>query len=494
MGATVLELMNDDARVAVLSADGRERLERVHAVLKACLDHRCRGSLRGRIAGAWYALGGPACVEDTTDLEDAEIYFDYLESHEEAGEIADPVAFEEGLSKLYALPDLQADERLQIMTIHKAKGLEFDVVIVPGLGRPPRGDDKKLFLWLERPGTPLAPRGGGLGGEADADLLLAPIQDAGADDDRIYAWLQKLEAEKKSLEAERLLYVAATRARQRLHLLGDTRLVPDRDGVLTLKPPARKALLGKLWPVVEPVYTEAASQAAGSSTPLTLNGEKGDALNIDQSLRRLVSGWPLPAPPPRAEWTPPRDTAREQHEIEFSWVGETARHVGSVAHRWLQRIAEDGLKGWDAQRVETLRKTFSEALAARGVAESELGAATGRVATALTHAITDPRGRWLLGPREDARNEFRITAIINGECMDLVIDRLFRDADDQRWIVDYKTSSHEGADVERFLDREQERYLAQLGRYAVLMRRLDDRPIRLGLYFPLLGGWREWAY
>jgi len=492
--ATVWELMNDSARVAALSADGRARLKRVHAVLKACLDHRCRGALRERIAGAWLALGGPACVEDATDLEDAEIYFEYLESHEEAGEIGDPVAFEDGLAKLYALPDLQADERLQIMTIHKAKGLEFDIVIVPGLGRPRRGDDKRLFLWMEQPGIPLSLGGRGAGGEGDTDLLLAPIQEAGADDNRIYAWLQELEAAKQSLEDERLLYVAATRAKQRLHLLGDTRLIPDRDGVLTLTPPGKKALLGKLWPVVEPVYAEAASQAAGSSNPLSLSGEKGDALDIDQSLRRLVSGWPLPASPPRAEWTPPRDTARAQDEIEFSWVGETARHVGSVVHRWLQRIAEGGLQGWGAKRVETLRTIFSVELAARGVAERELGAATRRVVSALAHAVSGQRGRWLLGPQQDTHNEFRITATINGDRMDLVIDRLFRDADGKLWIVDYKTSSHEGADVEDFLDREQRRYRAQLERYAALMRRLDDRPIRLGLYFPLLGGWREWIY
>ena len=144
---TIWELMNDASRIAALSPDGRTRLLRVHAVLKACLEQRCRGTLRERIAGAWFALGGPACVEDTTDLEDAEIYFEYLETHEEAGEIADPVAFEDGLAKLYALPDLQADETLQIMTIHKAKGLEFDIVIVPGLGRTTRRDDAKLFLW-----------------------------------------------------------------------------------------------------------------------------------------------------------------------------------------------------------------------------------------------------------------------------------------------------------------------------------------------------------
>jgi hypothetical protein len=30
--------------------------------------------------------------------------------------------------------------------------------------------------------------------------------------------------------------------------------------------------------------------------------------------------------------------------------------------------------------------------------------------------------------------------------------------------------------------------------YAALVRRLDVRPIRLGLYHPLLRGWREWAF
>jgi hypothetical protein len=73
------------------------------------------------------------------------------------------------------------------------------------------------------------------------------------------------------------------------------------------------------------------------------------------------------------------------------------------------------------------------------------------------------------------------------------MDRTFIDADGVRWIVDYKTSAHEGGGVEAFLDREQERYRDQLERYARLMALREDRPIRLGLYFPLLAGWREWA-
>ena len=78
--------------------------------------------------------------------------------------------------------------------------------------------------------------------------------------------------------------------------------------------------------------------------------------------------------------------------------------------------------------------------------------------------------------------------------MHAVIDRSFVDSGGTRWIVDYKTGRHEGGDVERFLDQEQERYRPQLERYAVLMSALEPRPTRLGLYFPALRGWREWAF
>jgi hypothetical protein len=71
------------------------------------------------------------------------------------------------------------------------------------------------------------------------------------------------------------------------------------------------------------------------------------------------------------------------------------------------------------------------------------------------------------------------------------MDRTFVDDHGDRWIVDYKTGGHEGGDSEAFLDREQERYRAQLERYAALMMARDARPVRLGLYFPLLKGWRE---
>jgi len=482
--STVWELMHDPARLAALGADARLRLARVRPVFAAALAGRQRSSLRDAVEGCWLALGGPACSASATDLEDAEAYLDHLESKEEAGAIADFHAFEQSLDQLYALPDMAAgDDAVQIMTMYKAKGLEFDHVIVPGLGRVPPAAGKQLFLWMERPANPDASNSRSL--VSGTNLLLAPIEETGAEDNPIYAWIKQLTAEKASHEDGRLLYVAATRAKQRLHLLGETRLVVE-DGAQAARNPDARSLLAKLWPVVSGEF----QRTAATATVASAIEEAGGDMVPDQSLRRLVSAWSMPEAPPSLAWTAPGETVHAQDDIEYSWAGETARHVGSVVHRWLQKIAEDELEGWGAARIQSLRAGFNNELAARGVAQAQLAAAAERVANALASALADPRGRWLLGPQQDAKNEYRLTAVIEGETRNLVIDRSFTGADGKRWIVDYKASGHEGTDIEGFLDREQERYREQLENYA---KCLMGRGALLGLYFPLLSGWREWG-
>jgi ATP-dependent helicase/nuclease subunit A len=73
------------------------------------------------------------------------------------------------------------------------------------------------------------------------------------------------------------------------------------------------------------------------------------------------------------------------------------------------------------------------------------------------------------------------------------LDRTFVDETGTRWIIDFKTARHEGSGLESFLDSEQARHKQQLETYARVLRQLEpSRSIRGGLYFPLLGGWREW--
>jgi ATP-dependent helicase/nuclease subunit A len=461
-GVTVWESMGDASRTGGLSEDGRARLERARAVLARSLESRRRASLRDSVEGAWLALGGPACVEDATDLEDAQIYLDHLESVEDAGALRDLDAFQTSVAELFALPDLAAPDNLQVMTIHKAKGLEFDTVIVPGLDAGTGKDDRSLFMWMETP---------------DSRLLLAPINATGSDKEPIYELIRGLDKRKADHENGRLLYVAATRARKRLHLFGDVRR--DHDG--TPKGPAKGTLLAKLWCVVAGEFALPGMRRVATSNAAALPAAK------QGELRRLAIDSLVYESPPPARWqAPPEKPAYE--EIEFSWVGDTARRVGSVVHRWLQRIADDEAKGWTRARIEKERAAIRNELAARGVVEADIGKAADRVIVALTTTLDDPRGRWLLGPQQNARNEYRLSTVVDGVRRVLVIDRMFEDLAGA-WIVDYKTSSHEGSDLEGFLAGEEERYREQLERYAAAAGK--DKA-RRGLYFPLLKGWRDW--
>ena len=190
------------------------------------------------------------------------------------------------------------------------------------------------------------------------------------------------------------------------------------------------------------------------------------------------------APPPVA---PPARLDPVGDPVEYSWAGETARHVGTIAHRWLQRIAQEGLSRWNAARVAALSSRVEAELAQRGVAVSERDAAARRVLEALAGAIADERGRWILAERDDAACEVRVKSLEEGRVRLLVMDRVFT-ADGERWVIDYKTSRHEGAGVDAFLDRERERYGPQMARYA---RAVGRQAPRLALYFPLVPGWRE---
>jgi len=191
----------------------------------------------------------------------------------------------------------------------------------------------------------------------------------------------------------------------------------------------------------------------------------------------------MPQAPDSTAWKSPEE-GREEEGPLFDWAKETVRHAGIVVHAWLQRMAEDGLSGWDATRVDSLRGRFAADLERRGVAPGDLEHAAGIVISALKNALADERGRWLLGPHPAAKSEYRLR---NRE-KNFRIDRYFVDTNGVKWVVDYKTSEHEGGGMEAFLDQQRVRYAAQLDGYARALGGASR-----GLYFPLQKGWREWS-
>ncbi len=92
----------------------------------------------------------------------------------------------------------------------------------------------------------------------------------------------------------------------------------------------------------------------------------------------------------------------------------------------------------------------------------------------------------------EARSEYALAGMIDGRLRAVRVDRTFVDADGVRWIVDFKTSEHAGGSLDRFLDEQREKYRDQMAVYRQLFGRFDSRTIRMGLYFPLFSGWREY--
>ncbi len=454
-----------------LSDDGRSRLARTWTILSAALAERGRWPLRIWVERTWNALGGPATLTRVDDLDDAESYLARLEQIESVADLDDVARLEEQLFRLFANARFAGAARVEVMTIHAAKGLEFDTVIVPGLQRYLPNYNRELLRWTRVAG-------------AHGGMVLAPVKPDGGDPDPIYRWIELLERRRVARERARLLYVAVTRAKRDLHILGNA-TAKERDGRLVLDEPRRGSMLRMLWGAVETMFweTEPSAQIPAGYKPAP-----------PQKLRRLPLEWR----PPRTQLVTPAATADlvdiEGERPVFDWVSQVSRHVGTLVHRELDRLCRPGVHA-SPPLLSSARARLMAELAELGVPPDRCAAACERVMAAMEHTLADERGRWLLGIDgriREAASELAISGVVDGQILEGIIDRTFLDESGERWIVDFKTSTHEGGGLDAFLDEEVIRYRPQLERYARLMRAYrPDEPVRAALYFPALRQWRE---
>jgi ATP-dependent exoDNAse (exonuclease V) beta subunit len=447
--------------LAGLSPDGQRRAARVRDVLAEALAESGRWPLRRWLERTWIRLGGPACLQgDEAALADAAAYLDLLEAEQSGTGLRDFDQFERRVAKLFAQPQNSASAKLQVMTIHKAKGLEFDTVIVPGLGRVPKIDDSPLILFHEQRVS------------EGYDVLLAPISESGADKTRLYRYLQALERRKSKFENTRQLYVAATRAKKRLHLLGQVKV--DSHGDLR---PSSQTMLPDIWGQLTP------EERSNCLRPQATDAPEPDTAASKQ-LKRLPASWQMGELPAPVKWNGAGQLIEEPHEPTFEWVGESLRHAGTVVHAFLQRMSTEDAA---APELAVIRKAVAHA----GVVPSEIDSAAQRAHQAILRVLGSSRGRWILASHDNAHSEYAVTGSADGEIVSGLIDRTFVE-NGVRWIIDFKTSTHQGGSLTAFLDEQQRRYQDQMNRYARILAPLGD-PVRLGLYFPLLDEWREWA-
>lgn len=448
-----------------LAGEAQRRAERVFDVLHQARALWRKRSLRDLVEGAWTRLGGPhTLAKPDSERRDADAYLDTLTMADEQGLIDDWNAFMELLEAQYTEGDPPSAEiKLEILTMHGAKGLEWDLVVLPGLDRGTGGNSHELLYWL-----PFTPESG------EERVLLAPLRSAEQDDNSDL--IKLIRAERKQREAyerQRLLYVAATRARE--HLVLSAALDPERDEIR----PASGSLLADLWPTCGEAFVRALENGPQAQESADAAGER-----LDQSLRRIRADW-QPALGERLDWRPALPPREREIEIEFNWAGMQVRRIGTVLHRLLERVGQVGIENLDPHQRQSLRDRIPGLLKAMGTGAAELDAAVAPIREAFDRTLASPTGRWILsGAHRDAACELPLSGIIDGELVNAVVDRSFIDEDGTRWIIDYKSGYHAGGALDDFLAEEATRYEVQLGLYRRLFEQLGESEIRAALYLP----------
>jgi ATP-dependent exoDNAse (exonuclease V) beta subunit len=350
------------------------------------------------------------------------------------------------------------------MPVHQAKGLEFDVVILPRLGKKVRDTENELLLWV------------------DQDIAAMPQT---GEKDPEYDRVKKILEQKEQNETKRLFYVACTRAINELHLIGSVSTKKD-GGIST---PRTGTFLRLIWegPAVKAEFEAKLHRPFVVSA---MSAGSGPA-----RLKRLPADWRAPiAAKPIQIPLPVRRAVASQRQVSYHWVGDTSRHAGTIVHDILKRIAAEGIDNWNPGRVSALRAFVASEVLRLGVPAEEKKSAADQVLKAVAKTIDSARGRWILSAHPDARSEWAIAGRVGESLVSGTVDRFFRDETGTCWIIDFKNSDHAGTGRAQFLANEKLRYQPQLEQYAVVISRLVVAPISLGLYFPLLDEWVEWQF
>ena len=445
---------------AGLSERGRAALMRLIPLIEHSLAARERGGYRAWLEGCWLALGGPASVDEPAQLEDAEAFFQLVEAFDNQALPMQIAELEQQVTALYSGAS-DPNSKLQLMTLHKAKGLEFDWVFMPGLGREPRSGDRPLLLWEEYHRA----------GNNETGMLFAINDYADRNEATLYNYLLREQTEKRRHESVRLLYVGLTRARQRLLLSADLNPAEDPGA---WKPPPPRSLLANIWDYCTPQL----------QTPEIQPRERGVEA---PGLVRIRS---LPAPP---EIAVAADTAERLSGPDIPGRNVVPRQVGNVVHESLQRLSTLPDGELASLRLSEWRDWWQRRLRQQPGAGKDVSAAMERVEQHIRCTLGDEKGRWLLSAeRDDAHAEYAISSVdADGVIQEHIIDRVYCE-NGVCWIVDYKTSVPDSdAELDAFLKHELQSYQPQLDRYRHAMMALTGGEVRTALYFTGIAHWLE---
>ncbi|MGE5173013.1 MAG: UvrD-helicase domain-containing protein [Betaproteobacteria bacterium] len=325
------------------------------------------------------------------------------------------------------LPGFQG--AVSIMTVHKAKGLEFPIVLLPGMNQQPKSTTSGPLVIVE----------------GDGGVRMA-VKDAVTP---LYAEMWEKEKEELRREHQRLLYVAMTRARDHLVMIGTL-----KDGKKPLKQNTWLDYLHAAAPkplfdasIESPpgirVYSDpgVSTEAGGpqKQSPLP-RGNKGDQEKLEQSPEKQIDVQQIiinlsPIPPSKTpEWKRAtdfidhdREAALELLPLQTSVVSPLTR--GSVLHRCLEEYTKTG-----SYDLGLITAGYPDILS---LEKESLHQFINDAESVLTRVLTDKELAWIFGRGGNAYAELpflykRGNALVSG-----IIDRLII-MDDKGYVIDFK--------------------------------------------------------
>jgi len=452
-------------QVPLMSEDGKQRIAKLTSILGWVLEQKNSLSISRLLRISWRLLHGHALTQTDSEHSSVERLFKLVSSREIAGVIDDMPGFEQELQRLFVSGQKKSTDHnpVQIMTIHKAKGLEFDHVILPGLARIGRADDKPLLLHDER-----------LNRAGEARVFLAAMAATGAEKNSLYELLRYEKNERTLLENTRLLYVGATRAIKSLQLLATLQRQEE-----ALSMPAKNSLLATIWQALnssceyQPELIAVASEATANDLEV--------ADDCNNSLHRFSCALPVPDFITSAPAIHALNNHRSNEDLAL--VDRLQADVGIIIHRLLQLVVQQGISYFSAERLQSLKPGWSDYLTHLGYATAQIDSAVERVETTITKTLEAENINWIFNQKlQDSQAELAIHSIVEGNLRTDRLDLSFIDEHDVRWIVDYKTAEPaKNQSNEDFVAQQLYLHAEQLARYKARYLQFEPRQIKTAL-------------
>jgi ATP-dependent exoDNAse (exonuclease V) beta subunit len=408
-----------------LSDDARARAQVMQQILREAINNDGRFSFVERFSYVLNKLAPSALLDD--EKRSIKSQFLAILHHCESRDRLALEPIEAMLADLYAP---YRSERVKLMTIHQAKGLEFDVVIMPGLGKKGKSDTLPLIQ---------------LKALANRNLLLAPIKSAfEKDESQTYTYLKHLDKKQNFFEMMRLLYVAMSRAKKKIHLLGHV----NEGGEAT-----KNTLLNYILPFFK-------------------NSMILPEKSVGQETQSVLSHQFV-----RYESLPSADNigteiADESFNLSKNLDLLYQSALGTAVHHFLEFeiFAPD-------------KKSIEIKLLQLGVPSKLRPVAGEKIIELLANSRKDSTFDWLFQTRESTQVEAEFGHV---EGL-IIIDRLFIE-NDVLWIIDFKTVSPAPSEPKAvFVERVKKQHQAQLTHYQDVLEGVFKLPSKTAIYCPAIG-------